>query len=80
MRKIIFSLCLLLSSTAMVAAQQHDLVLEGGRVMDPETGLDAVRNVAILGGKIIRGWRRASVDLRLEEMIKAAGTWNEIHR
>jgi N-acyl-D-aspartate/D-glutamate deacylase len=30
-----------------------DLVLQGGRVMDPETGLDAVRNVGILGGKII---------------------------
>ena len=25
------------------AAQQYDLVLEGGRVIDPETGLDAVR-------------------------------------
>ncbi len=30
----------------------HDLVLRGGRVIDPETGLDAVRDVAIDGGKI----------------------------
>jgi N-acyl-D-aspartate/D-glutamate deacylase len=37
-----------------VSAQQYDLVLEGGRVMDPETSLDAVRNVGIRDGKIIR--------------------------
>jgi N-acyl-D-aspartate/D-glutamate deacylase len=35
-------------------AQQYDLVLEGGRVMDPETGLDATRNVGIRDGKIAR--------------------------
>lgn len=29
-----------------------DLVIEGGRVIDPETGLDAVRNVGIKGGQI----------------------------
>lgn len=31
-----------------------DLALSGGRVIDPETGLDAVRNVAIAGGTILR--------------------------
>ncbi|HET9728805.1 MAG TPA: amidohydrolase family protein [Acidimicrobiia bacterium] len=30
----------------------HDLVLRGGRVIDPETGLDDVRDVAIDGGTI----------------------------
>jgi Amidohydrolase family len=30
----------------------HDIVLRGGRVIDPETGLDAVRDVAISGGRI----------------------------
>ena len=54
MRRLIFSLCLLAFSTTIVLAQQYDLVLEGGRVMDPETGLDAVRNVGIRDGKIIR--------------------------
>ena len=54
MRKLIFSLFLLALSTTIVSAQQYDLVLEGGRVMDPETGLDAVRNVGILDGKIAR--------------------------
>lgn len=53
MRKLIVSLCLLLATTTL-AAQQYDLVLEGGRVMDPETGLDAVRNVGIREGKIVR--------------------------
>ena len=30
-----------------------DVVIAGGRVMDPESGLDAVRNVGIRGGKIV---------------------------
>ena len=60
MRKAFFSFCLLASLTTAVllttvaAAQQYDLVLKGGRVMDPETGLDAVRNVGIREGKIVR--------------------------
>jgi N-acyl-D-aspartate/D-glutamate deacylase len=59
MRKLILSLCLLALATTSVpaqqpATQQYDLVLEGGRVMDPETGLDAVRNVGIRDGKIVR--------------------------
>lgn len=31
---------------------EYDLVIVGGRVMDPETGLDGVRNVGIAGGRI----------------------------
>jgi N-acyl-D-aspartate/D-glutamate deacylase len=31
---------------------QYELVLEGGRVIDPESGLDAVRNVGITNGQI----------------------------
>jgi len=39
---------------AVVAAAQapFDIVIAGGRVMDPESGLDAVRHVGINGGKI----------------------------
>jgi N-acyl-D-aspartate/D-glutamate deacylase len=33
-------------------AADYDLVITGGRVMDPETDLDAKRNVGITGGKI----------------------------
>jgi len=54
MSKLILSLLLVASSAALVSAQQYDLVIEGGRVMDPETGLDAVRNVGIREGKIVR--------------------------
>jgi N-acyl-D-aspartate/D-glutamate deacylase len=31
---------------------QYDVVISGGRVMDPESGLDAVRNIGIRDGKI----------------------------
>ena len=30
----------------------HDLVLRGGRVIDPDTGTDAVRDVAVDGGRV----------------------------
>ncbi|MGC1371643.1 MAG: amidohydrolase family protein [Candidatus Sulfotelmatobacter sp.] len=53
MRKLIFSLFLLYLSV-VCAAQQYDVVIESGRAIDPETGLDAVRNIGILGGKIAR--------------------------
>jgi N-acyl-D-aspartate/D-glutamate deacylase len=33
-------------------ARQYDLVIRGGRVMDPESNLDAVRNLGISDGKI----------------------------
>src|SRR2546421_4331389 len=33
---------------------QYDVVIHGGRVMDPETGLDAVRDVGVRGGTIER--------------------------
>ncbi|MBM5810561.1 MAG: amidohydrolase family protein [Gammaproteobacteria bacterium] len=32
----------------------YDLVIAGGRVIDPETGFDAVANVGIRGGRIVR--------------------------
>lgn len=51
MRKLIVALALLLSSI-LLKAQQYDLVIEGGRVMDPETSLEGVRNVGIRDGKI----------------------------
>jgi N-acyl-D-aspartate/D-glutamate deacylase len=45
--------CLIaLALTGAAFAQTYDVVLSGGRVMDPESGLDAVRDVGIRGGKI----------------------------
>jgi N-acyl-D-aspartate/D-glutamate deacylase len=68
MRQLILSLFLL--STPFLFAQQYDIVLEGGRVMDPETGLDAVRNVGILEGKIAR---ISTTPLSGRRVIDAAG-------
>lgn len=38
--------------TPAAAQERYDIVLAGGRVMDPETGLDAVRSVGIRGAEI----------------------------
>ena len=54
MRNLVSSLGLLLFTATLVHAQRYDLVIEGGRVMDPETGLDAVRNIGVRDGKISR--------------------------
>lgn len=34
------------------AAQDYDLVIQGGRVIDPQSGLDAIRHLGIRGGKV----------------------------
>jgi len=70
MRQLTLSVCLLLFSTAALAAQQYDLVIEGGRVMDPETGLEAVRNVGIRHGKIARV---SSEPLNGRRVVRGAG-------
>ena len=41
------------SATEAVGQEPFDVVLLNGRVMDPETGLDAVRNVGIRGSEIV---------------------------
>lgn len=47
-------LLLWLTSAMPAAAQTYDIVLSGGRLMDPESGLDAIRNVSINGERIMR--------------------------
>ena len=42
----------MLSNTSKLFAQTYDLILKGGRVVDPSLRLNAVRDVAILGGRI----------------------------
>jgi N-acyl-D-aspartate/D-glutamate deacylase len=69
MRNLFVILCVLAVATTVVA-QQYDLVLEGGRVMDPETSLDAVRNVGIRDGKIAR---ISAAPLSGRRVIHAAG-------
>jgi N-acyl-D-aspartate/D-glutamate deacylase len=40
------------AQTPDAGPQTYDVVISQGRVMDPESGLDAIRNVGISGGKI----------------------------
>lgn len=56
---VIFALCVAFAPVVFAFAAEpasppvrYDLVIEGGRVMDPASGLDAVRNVGISGGSI----------------------------
>ncbi|HVS14578.1 MAG TPA: amidohydrolase family protein [Thermoanaerobaculia bacterium] len=41
------------AASAQPAPPSFDIVLAGGRVIDPETGLDAIRDVGIAGGSIV---------------------------
>ena len=64
----VVALSVALVSTAF--AEQYDLVISNGRVMDPETNLDEIANVGIEGGRIavITGKQIAG-----EETIDATG-------
>ena len=53
-----------------LAAQTYDLVIANGRVMDPASGLDAVRFVGVAGGKIAAV---SATPLRGRETIDAKG-------
>lgn len=50
MRQLTLALLFLMTTTAVAAS--YDVVISNGRVMDPETGLDAIRNVGISGRTI----------------------------
>ena len=43
---------LVLAAGASACGPTSDVVIEGGRVMDPESGLDAVRNIGIVDGRV----------------------------
>lgn len=49
---------------------EYDIVLAGGRVIDPETKLDAIRNVGIVGNRIAQ---ISSEPLKGKEVINASG-------
>lgn len=44
--------CLALLAACAPGTDRYDLVIHGGRVIDPETNLDAVRDIGITGGRI----------------------------
>lgn len=51
--RIFAALFMVLIMIVPVMATDYDIVINNGRVMDPETKLDAVRNVGIKGGRIM---------------------------
>jgi dihydroorotase len=67
--KSIFFSFSLLSALAAAAQPDLDVVLAGGRVLDPETGLDAVRDVGIAGSSIA-----AVSESSLASRLKPAGS------
>jgi N-acyl-D-aspartate/D-glutamate deacylase len=54
----------------VLAAKEFDVVIAGGHVMDPESGLDGIRNVGIAGGKVIA---ISAAPMRGRTMIEASG-------
>ena len=56
--------------TNAVQAREYDLAVLNGRVMDPESGLDAIRNVGVKDGKIAVITKRA---IKGKEEIDASG-------
>ena len=65
----IATICLCNSSTAQTTIE-YDIVLSGGRVIDPETRLDAIRNVGIINNRITQ---ISSEQLKGKETINVTG-------
>jgi N-acyl-D-aspartate/D-glutamate deacylase len=49
----VVSFLMAVGAAVLPAQERYDLVLAGGRVLDPESGLDAVMNVGIRDGRIV---------------------------
>ncbi|MCC6493436.1 MAG: amidohydrolase/deacetylase family metallohydrolase, partial [Pirellulales bacterium] len=65
MRSLLLLLC------AAAAAQDYDIVLRGGRVIDPRNNIDGIRDVAIKDRKIAAV--AAKINGRARQTIDAAG-------
>jgi dihydroorotase len=58
------------SAVAQSGSVEYDIVLAGGRVIDPETKLDAIRNVGITGNRIAQ---ISAEPLKGKQVIDATG-------
>ena len=58
-------------ASVLAAAPKYDLVIKGGRVLDPSLRLDAVRDVGIAGGRIAA--IEASIAAAADETLDARG-------
>ena len=54
-------------------AQDLDLVITGGRVMDPASGLDAVRDVGVRDGRVVAAERIPPLGPRHDRRARAGG-------
>jgi predicted amidohydrolase len=71
MKKLFF--ILFLAWASVLSAQtpiQYDIVISGGRVIDPETKLDAIRNIGIIQNRVAQ---ISSEPLKGKQTINAAG-------
>jgi len=69
-------LLLALLAVSSLSAQQYDLVLANGHVMDPASGTDAVRHIGIRGGRIAAvsaGALRGATVLDVKGLVVAPG-------
>lgn len=66
---IAVKICIGITATAQ-SASEYDIVLSGGRVIDPETKLDAIRNVGIINNRIAQ---ISSEPLKGKETINVSG-------
>ena len=78
--RLVFS-ALVVCILSPLCAQDYDLVIKNGRVIDPETKFDEVANVGIKGGRIARISTEA---LAAKEAIEAEGLvvapgWIDLH-
>ena len=74
-----FSILLILSSGPVYAEPAYDVVIKGGRVIDPESGLDAVRNIGIKNDKILaisESSLQAANVIDANGRISARSCWN----
>lgn len=69
LRLIVFTLVFCQAASGQQNVE-YDLVLAGGRVMDPETRLDAIRNVGIIGNRIAQV---SSEPLKGKEIVDVSG-------
>lgn len=70
MKKLLPFLSIFFSLTIFAQSPTYDLVLKGGQVIDPETELNAIRNVGINGDKIVEISQKS---LKGKEVIDVTG-------
>ena len=52
MRNALIAVLLAIVAGSTAASESFDIVLKGGRVVDPESGLDGIRDVGLRGDRI----------------------------